>query len=507
MWRPTQPDSLQDRTGSETLTNGELTWLKTLLARGTAALVGRQLILRVLGFVGSVILARILAPAEFGIFAVAAFVISFFSMVGNVGLGAALIQRKDEIGEDDIQTVFTIQQGAFSVLFLLVFFLAPALSRFYPDLPPGSEWLVRALGLSLLITSLRTVPTIILERDLAYSRIAAIEVAEVLTYQFTAVALAALGLGIWSLVWASILRALAGVAVIFRYVRWRPRVRVSVEKAKVLLKFGIPYQLNSFLGMLTEAVVPSLVAAVSGAAAVGYLNLAKNFSHLPIRVVTDSFGQAAYPAFAKIQDEKESLKEFIVKSINMLSLVIVPVSLFMAALGPELIQTVYGPKWLPALNAFYFYMAVTLAMPVILPLYIAIVALGKASIILYMNLTLAVLQWGLGSIFVWEYGFIGVPMAQPIITAMFFVIYCEILKRNDINIKFTDVRISHVFTAFFCLLGLFAVKSWFPVTIFSVGLLLSVALAIYGALLYVFSRRQFMELFELVKIKLLGVSG
>ena len=485
----------------------ELTSLKTRLARGTGVLIGRQVVLRAVGFVGSVILARILAPAEFGVFAVAAFVVSFFSMVGNVGLGAALIQRQDEIGEDEIQTVFTIQQGAFSALFLVVFLLAPALGKFYSDLPPGSEWLVRALGLSLLITSLRTVPTIILERDLAYSKIAAIEVAEVLTYQFTAVTLAALGLGIWSLIWASILRALVGVAVIFRYVRWRPKLRVSVEKARVLLKFGIPYQLNSFLGMLTEAVVPSLVAAVSGAAAVGYLNLAKNFSHLPIRVVTDSFGQAAYPAFSKLQDNKDSLKEFIVKSINTLSLIIVPASLFMAALGPELIQTVYGPKWLPALNAFYFYMAVTLAIPVLLPTYIAIVALGKASIILYMNFTLAVLQWALGSILVWKYGFIGVPMAQPIITGLFFLIYCEILKRNDINIKFSDMRISHVFTAFFCLLGLCAVKSWFPVTIFSVGLLLSVAMATYGALLYTFSRRQFMELFELVKIKLLGVSG
>jgi len=507
MWRSTEADSLQGRTGSESLTSGDLTRLKTLLARGTAVLVGRQLILRVLGFVGSVILARILAPAEFGIFAVAAFVVSFFSMVGNVGLGAALIQRKDEIGEDDIQTVFTIQQGAFSVLFLFVFFLAPALGRFYPDLPPGSEWLVRALGLSLLITSLRTVPTIILERDLAYSKIAGIEVAEVLIYQFTAVALAALGLGIWSLVWASILRALAGVAVIFHYVRWRPRLRVSVEKAKVLLKFGIPYQLNNFLGMLTEAVVPSMVAAISGAAAVGYLNLAKNFSHLPIRVVTDSFGQAAYPAFAKIQDDKESLREFVVKSINMLSVVIVPVALFMAALGPELIQTVYGSKWLPAVNAFYFYMAVTLAIPVILPLYVAIVALGKASIILYMNLTLAVFQWGLCSILVWKLGFIGVPMAQPIITLLFLAIYCEILRRNDVKINFTDVRISHMFTALFCFSSLLAVKSCFPVSILAVGLLFTAALTLYGALLYIFSRRQFVELLELAKMKLLGVSG
>jgi O-antigen/teichoic acid export membrane protein len=507
MWRPTEADPLQTRNGSESLTNGDLTRLKALVAKGTAVLVGRQLALRVLGFVGSVILARILAPQEFGIFAIAAFIVSFLSTVGNVGLGAALIQRKGELAEDDIQTVFTIQQGTFTVLFLFIFVLSPGLRTFYPDLPAGSEWLVRALGLSLLITSFRTVPTIILERDLAYTKIATIEVAEVLTYQFTAVGLAAFGFGIWSLVWASILRALAGVAVIFRYVRWRPRLRVSVQKAKTLLKFGIPYQLNSLLSMLTEAVIPSLVAAVSGAAAVGYLNLAKNSSHLPIRVVTDSFGQAAYPAFSKIQDDKESLREFVTKSTNILSLVMIPVSLFMVALGPELIQTIYGTKWLPALNSFYLYMTIPFIIPYALPPYIAIVSLGKASLILYLNTALAILQWGLCSILVSIYGYVGVPMAQPVIGMILQILYLEILKKNGVYIELKSLRFFHIVVGAFCVVILILIKNLFSTRIISLAFLFISALTVYVFLIFLFSRSQFMELFEFVKMKVLGVSA
>jgi PST family polysaccharide transporter len=224
-------------------------------------------------------------------------------------------------------------------------------------------------------------------------------------------------------------------------------------------------------------------------------------------VVTDSFGQAAYPAFSKIQDDKESLKEFIVKSINMLSLVIVPVALFMAALGPELIQTIYGPKWLPGLNSFYLYMTVPLGIPIALPLYIAIVSLGKASLILYINTTLVALQWGLGSVLVWKYGFIGVPMAQPIIFVIFSAIYLAVLRKNSVNVNLIDLRFFHIVVGIFCSLILLLTKTHCPVTIFSVGLLFTAAFSLYGALVYLFRRRQFTEVCELVTMKLLGVPG
>jgi O-antigen/teichoic acid export membrane protein len=282
---------------------------------------------------------------------------------------------------------------------------------------------------------------------------------------------------------------------------------VSVEKAKVLLKFGVPYQLNSFLGMLTEAVVPSLVAAVSGAAAVGYLNLAKNFSHIPIRVVTDSFGQAAYPAFSKIQDDKGLLREFVTKSTNMLSLVMIPVSLFMAALGPELIQTIYGTKWLPALNSFYLYMTIPFIIPYALPLYIAIVSLGKASLILYLNVALVALQWGLCSILVVTYGYVGVPMAQPIVGIILQISYLVILRKNTVDIELTSLRFFHIFLGVFCFFVLILVKHFFSIRLLSVVLLFTSACSMYGFLVYVFSRRQFMELFEFAKLKLLRVAA
>jgi hypothetical protein len=123
-----------------------------------------------------------------------------------------------------------------------------------------------------------------------------------------------------------------------------------------------------------------------------------------------------------------------------------------------------------------------------------------------MTTTLAALQWGLASVLVWKFGFIGVPMAQPIILVIFLILYLAVLKKHGVNINLMELRFFHTIVGLLCFLILLLAKTHCPVTILSVGLLFTAAFAVYGVLVYFFRRRQFTEVCELVKIKLLGVS-
>ncbi len=482
----------------------EIASLKTKLVRSTGILVVRQVVLRTIGFLGNVILARILAPEEFGIFAVAAFVVAFFTLIGEVGLGAALIQRKGELTEEEIQTTFTIQQGFFTVLFLLIYLIAPQILGFYPDLPQGSEWLVRALALSLLITSLRTVPTILLERELAYDKIARIEVAEVLTYQVIAVARAVMGRGRGALVTAAILRGVAGVIMVFIYVKWKPSFHIDNGAARRLLGFGVPYQLSNFIYLGADAVVPVFVAMVKGSSAVGFLTWSKAFSHIPL-FITSSFSRAAFPAFSKLQENKDALKESIVKAIDRLNLVMVPLAVLMAALGPELVRVIYTGKWLPGINAYYLYLCVPLVAGLSGPLYTAILALGKSQIILAISITLTVLEWAFGVPLVLKYGFMGIPLGHAIILVILCILYLKVLKKHGVALTLTDFRYRNLVLALFVGIIIFKIKSYLPVTIIVIVGLFLVGLILYTALIYIFCRQQFNEVYELVKIKILGI--
>lgn len=481
----------------------DLTGLRTSLARSTGVLAVRQIILRVVGFVGNVILARILAPEDFGVFAIAAFIITFFTMVGDVGLGASLIQKKGELTEDEIQTTFTVQQGGFTLFFIVIFFLAPLALRFYPDLPPGSEWLIRVMGLGLLLTSLRTVPTVLLEREMAYGKIAKIEVAQVLTYQVVAVTMAVLGFGIWSLVVASVLKGLAGVVLIFIFVRWKPRFRVNLEAARGLLRFGLPYQVGGMTGFVSSAIVPVVVGKFVGTAGVGFINWAKNLSHIPL-FLAESYQRAAFPAMSKMQDDRAGLAESVVKSVNLLGVVMVPITLLMAALGPEIIKVIYTEKWMPGLHAYYVFLAVPPLIAFAAPMHTAILAVGDSKRLMVTSIATMAASWAAGVPLVLWLGFFGVAVAQSALVLAGTLIYYVILRKNGLKLDLAQLRLRHLFCALGAALAIYYSKSLVPANIITLTVSIIAGGLIYAALLYVFSKKQFMGVYELVEMKLLG---
>jgi PST family polysaccharide transporter len=438
--------------------------LKKKSLKGMSALFVRQVLVKVIFFAGNIILARLLAPQIFGIYAIVQFVVQFFSTFGDVGIGAALIQKKGELSQEELSTTFWLQQMLVWLVVGVVLLVAPLALKVYPTLPPVGVWLIRAMAVSFLFSSLKTIPAILMERNIDFKQIAWVDITENLAFQVVAVSCAYLGYGAWSFVAAAITRAFLGAVIIYALSLWRPSFHYRFESVKGLVRFGLPYQGNQLLNFLKDSVTPLFVGAYAGAAAVGYVNWAKNLAFAPL-MVSETFGRVAFPAFSKLQDDKDLMARTVERSIRMMTLVMFPIAALMAALGPEITRLVFTDKWMPGIMAFNFYCFAPAAIGIALPLYSAILSLGKPRILLLMTIGVIVIEWGLGVQFVVRYGFSGIAFTQPIHLGIFTFVYWYVLKKEQVRIFVFRHVATQFTTAAAVALVFYQVKSYFATSL------------------------------------------
>jgi PST family polysaccharide transporter len=417
---PNEPGNLQD--------------LKSKSLAGIGSLLRRQIFVYVFFFLGNIVLARILVPQLFGIYAIVAFVVQFFSTFSDVGIGAALIQKKEKLNNEELSTIFWLQQILVFIVVILVYLSAPLVLRIYTTMPPESVWFIRVMALSFLFTSLKTVPAILMERAIDFNKVAWVDISESAVFQVTAIFLALRGCGVWSFIMAALIQSVAGVILIYSLSSWRPSFQYNFNSARGLIGFGLPYQGNTILSFIKDAVTPLFVGAYAGAAAVGYVNWARNLAFAPL-MLSQSFGRVAFPAYARLQHDKILLQDAVERSIRMMTLIMFPITTMLFALGPEITHVIFTDKWRPGLPAFYFYCTSPFIIGIMLPLYSAILSLGKSNILLKMASLLLILEWGLGVPFVLTFGYNGISFSQPIIAVIFYFVYRHILSEDMMRVS------------------------------------------------------------------------
>jgi O-antigen/teichoic acid export membrane protein len=388
--------------------------LKARAARGAMALMLRSGITGLAAVVGGVVLARILTPTEFGIYAITAFCAAFLSMFGDVGLGAAIIQKQDGPTQADLRTVFTLQLVLASILVVAGFIAAGPVAGAY-HLSPAAAWLMRALIATLLISVLRTVPAVLLERDLRYGRLGTVDASQGVTFQVAAVVAALLGFGVWSFVWATVISSVVGVVAAYTLSPWRPGFGFDRASARRLVSFGMAYQAQGILSFVKDAMTPTVVAVLAGAAAVGYVNWAFAIATAPL-LVTGSLWQVTFPAFARAAHDPVLLARIVERAIHLGAIVMLPISFSIMALAPQIVEYVFGSKWDPALPSIYLFSVAFLTGPMVGSTFFNLFyATGHPRYSLYFTILYGVLDWGIGIPLVVWLGFNGIAIRTAIV--------------------------------------------------------------------------------------------
>lgn len=384
---------------------------------GIVALTSRTFILQVIAFGATFLLTIFLSPAVFGIFYVVSAMIAFLGYFSDIGLAAALIQKKEALTRQDLVTTFTIQQILVGTAITIALVLSPFIGRWYGLDDPGM-WLYRALAFAFFLSSLKTIPSILLERNLAFSKLIIPQILETVGFYLTAVILAWWGFGVTSFTWAVAVRAVVGLLAMYIVAPWIPGLGISKDVARQLLQFGIPFQMNSFLALIKDDLLTVYLGKALPLAQVGYIGWAKKWAEVPLRLIMDSIVRVTFPAFSRLQHDTARLRAGIEHTLFGLSVTILPISVAMiVGIRPfmEIIPR-YG-KWEPALLSFYLFATASAVASLSTPLTNALNALGHIRTTLKLMILWTALTWTLTLLLLPIFGFNGVAIALLAITS------------------------------------------------------------------------------------------
>ena len=473
----------------------QLDEVKNKTIRSVVALVGRTVFLQVTSLVAFFLLGIFLSPSAIGIFIAVSALLRIFSLFTDVGLGAALIQKKEELDEDDLKTTFTIQEILMVTAVLIGFGLTNIVAK-YVNLDVQGVFLYKVLLITLFISSLKALPSLLLERRLAFEIQVIPQIVEALVFNFLVVLLAYKGFGVDSYSWAILASALVGLPLYYLLSPWKVRLGFSRNKARHLLSYGLAFQGKSFLAVIKDDLLTVFLTGSVGTAGVGFWGWAQKWAYSPFRLIVDSITKVTFPAYSRVQNDQETLRKGIEKSLFGVSVVLFPVLTMMIFLISPVIALIpkYG-KWELALPSFYFlcFGAGISALSNILVN--ALDATGKVKTTLGLMVMWIVLIWVLTISLVTKFGFTGISMASFLVSLTIFVTVF-LLKRY---VKFSFVRpiIKPIFSCLFMGLGMyFTLKYTQGIT--SVVLSGAVGAIIYSGVSLLIDRKEILTNFKIL---------
>jgi len=399
----------------------ELEAVKKRSVVGVVALTSRTLILQLINFFSMFLLTIFLAPEVFGIFFVVSAIVNFLNYFSDIGLAAALIQKREKITPADLKTTFTIQQILVLFLVFISLFLSSKIVLFY-KLNQSGLWLLRVLIFSFFLSSLKTIPSILLERKLEFSRLVIPQIAETLAFNLIAVILAWRGMGITSFSWAVLARGIVGLVLIYIISPWKPGFALEKESAKRLLSFGVPFQANSFLALLKDDLLTVFLGKVLPFSEVGFVGWAQKWANMPLRFIMDNVIKVGFPLYSRLQDNYPVLKAGIEKAIFAVCFLTFPVLVGLSFLASPLVQ--FLPrylKWQPALISLYLFCGQAALACISTVLTNVLNATGRVKTTLKLMVFWTVLTWILTPVLVFKIGFNGVGLAALLVASTIFL--------------------------------------------------------------------------------------
>ncbi|PIZ64909.1 hypothetical protein CO051_04310 [Candidatus Roizmanbacteria bacterium CG_4_9_14_0_2_um_filter_39_13] len=415
----------------------------------------------VLGLIANLVLTIVLAPEVFGIYILTLSIISFLNYFSDIGLAASLVQ-KDEVTGDDLRTTFTVQQLLIIILITIGFLLTPVVRSFY-DLPSEAMYLYWALLVAFFFSSLKTIPSIKLERQVQFQKIVLVQIVENTVFYIAVSVFALSGMGLMSFAYAVLIRAITGTILIYYISFWLPQIGISKVSLKKLLSFGIPFQTNTLLALVKDDLILLFIGKALGLEALGYIGWAKRWAESPIRMIMDNVNRILFPIFSRMQSEQERVAQLLEKVIRYQTLILAPAFVGMVLLMDRFVDLVpkYS-KWEPALPIFYLIVISAFLSSFSSPFTNLFNALGKVKITFKFMVYWTVMSWILIPILTSTNSMIGYPIALIILSLTFIAII--VVAKKYVAFSFIKQIYPGIFSSLFMgvmvYITLFQTSTW-----------------------------------------------
>lgn len=462
---------------------------------GIFALVARTFLVQILTIVSNFVLTIYLEPSMFGIFFVVSTINIFLSYFQDIGLAALIIQKKEEPTVEELRTTFTIQQILVISVVIIAILLIPLFKHLY-HLNEEGIYVLYAYLISFILSSLKTIPTVLLERKLDFHKLVMPQVAEGLVYSLSLIIFAVLGFGVNTFTIAILLRSIVGLPIIYYIQPWDIGFAYKKSLIKQLISFGSPFQANSLLGLLKDDLLNLYIASVLPLTQVGYIGFGQKWAAMPLRLVMDNVIQVTFPSYSRLQHDKEGLRTVVEKSLYLIAFFIFPVVVAFIVFSPYFIHLFpWYEKWEPALIALMFFSLNTLFASITVPLTNLLNAIGKVKIVLRYMVLWTFLNWGLTIIFIKWFGYNGVAVASFLVAASVLLILPQLKKYLEFSF------FKPIWKQFFAsiVMGTLVLLLGHMITsLVSFALMILLAGFVYVGFLFVISKEEFMRVYHFV---------
>lgn len=302
-----------------------------------------QILTRGANFVINIVIARLLSPTDYGLIGMMGIFIAISQLFVDGGLSNALIKQKTP-SDRDYSTVF-ITNVTFSIVFyLILFFAAPAIARFYDQ--PLLKDLVRAVSLVLVIGSLGSIQGTLLTIRVDFKTKTWISIGTSLISGAVGIICAYRGMGVWSLVAQSLTAATVAMLMTHALVRWMPRLVFSMESFKRLFGYSSKLLLSSVISTAYAHAYPLVIGKKFSPADVGDFTRAGQFPSIANDAVSSALNRVSFPILSKIQDDDERLVEVTGRFTRLSCFIMFPVLMGICGCARPLVLVLLKEQWL-----------------------------------------------------------------------------------------------------------------------------------------------------------------
>ena len=316
------------------------------VAKGATWVTLGTLVKQSVQFVVGMVLARLLTPTDYGTVALLSIFFTVAGSLASCGFGNALVQKKDA-GDLEFNSVFYSSLAMSLIVYVLLFFAAPYIARFYKT--PVLCAVTRVSAIQFVLSSINSIQGAEISRKLWFDKGFKIRLVTCFVSAVFGIWFAYLGWGVWALVWASLLTSVSGIIASWTIVAWRPKLMFSFTAVKGLFSYGWKLSLSGLIHNIYMNLYGFLVGRIYTPADLAYVNKGRHMPQLLMSTIDGTILGVSFPALARMQDDTERFREAMRRMLRCSTFLVFPLLAGLCLCARPIILLLYGSQWEPSI--------------------------------------------------------------------------------------------------------------------------------------------------------------
>lgn len=471
---------------------------KAKIASGFLWAYGEKAAAQGIALIVTAVLARLIDPENYGMISIVTIFIEFGDIFVTGGFGSALVQKK-EIDDLDLNTTFVLSFIMGWVIYILLFFEAPAIAKFF-NMRELTK-IVRIMGIRLPLAAINTVQHASIQRNMEFKKFFFSTLSGTIISAVVGVGMALKGYGVWALTGQYLTNTIIDTLVLLMIGEWRPKIQLSIVRLKHILSYGWKILAQRFVYTFTNNIQNLVIGKQFTSKELAFYN---NGIKIPVAILSniyDTMAKVFFPAFSKEQNQNDNLKAMMRQAIKMASFLLAPISIGLFAIAKPLIFVLLTEKWIKCVPFLQIYCLRYMSRPFTTMVQQAILAQGRSDIILKIEIVLNICM--LGSLYIAAFLMrrvilIAVGTLVAVFVGMGIYIY---LAKKVFGYKIHE-QIKDVFSSYMCaiIMGIMIYLESFFIGNYAVLLIIQIISGgmVYIGLTFIFNRQQIEKLLQVI---------